>query len=53
MNDLDFVERIEDFSFIVNKIDLKLNNLFDYNGCSMRKTPVQKFLHFATGQIRQ
>ncbi len=28
VNDLDFVERIEDFSFIVNKIDLKLNNLF-------------------------
>lgn len=29
MNNLDFVERIEDFSFIVNKIDLELNNLFN------------------------
>jgi deoxyadenosine/deoxycytidine kinase len=28
VNNLDFVERIEDFSFIVNKIDLELNNLF-------------------------
>ncbi|RAW03248.1 deoxynucleoside kinase [Pseudochryseolinea flava] len=28
VNDLDFVERIDDFSFIVNKIDLELNNLF-------------------------
>lgn len=28
VNHLDFVERIEDFSFIVNKIDLELNNLF-------------------------
>jgi deoxyadenosine/deoxycytidine kinase len=28
VNDLDFVERVEDFSFIVNKIDLELNNLF-------------------------
>jgi deoxyadenosine/deoxycytidine kinase len=27
-NDLDFVERIEDFSIIVNRIDLELNNLF-------------------------
>jgi len=29
VNNLDFVERIEDFSFIVNKIDLQVNNLFD------------------------
>ncbi|HEY3404521.1 MAG TPA: deoxynucleoside kinase [Ohtaekwangia sp.] len=29
VNKLDFVERIEDFAFIVNKIDLELNNLFD------------------------
>jgi len=28
VNPLDFVERIEDFSFIVNKIDLELNSLF-------------------------
>jgi deoxyadenosine/deoxycytidine kinase len=28
VNHLDFVERIEDFSFVVNKIDLELNNLF-------------------------
>lgn len=28
VNHLDFVERIEDFSFIVNRIDLELNNLF-------------------------
>lgn len=28
VNHLDFVERIEDFAFIVNKIDLELNNLF-------------------------
>lgn len=28
VNNLDFVERIEDFSFIVNKIDLELNSLF-------------------------
>jgi len=27
-NDLDFVERIEDFSQIVNRIDLEINNLF-------------------------
>jgi hypothetical protein len=28
---MDFVERIEDFSTIVNRIDLELNNLFsDY-----------------------
>jgi len=29
VNNLDFVEHIEDFSFIVNKIDLEVNNLFD------------------------
>ena len=29
VNHLDFVEKIEDFSFIVNRIDLELNNLFD------------------------
>lgn len=29
VNNLDFVANIEDFSFIVNKIDLELNNLFD------------------------
>jgi deoxyadenosine/deoxycytidine kinase len=28
VNTLDFVERVEDFSFIVNKIDLELNSLF-------------------------
>jgi len=28
VNKLDFVERIEDFSFIVGKVDLELNNLF-------------------------
>lgn len=28
VNKLDFVENIEDFSFIVSKIDLELNNLF-------------------------
>jgi deoxyadenosine/deoxycytidine kinase len=28
VNQLDFVERIDDFSFIVNKIDLELNSLF-------------------------
>jgi deoxyadenosine/deoxycytidine kinase len=28
VNDLDFVTRIEDFSFIVSKVDLELNNLF-------------------------
>lgn len=28
VNHLDFVENTEDFSFIVNKIDLELNNLF-------------------------
>ena len=29
VNQLDFVERIEDFSFIVDKIELELHNLFD------------------------
>lgn len=29
MNKLDFVERIEDFSFIVDKIDLELHSLFN------------------------
>jgi deoxyadenosine/deoxycytidine kinase len=29
VNNLDFVENVEDFAFIVNKIDLQLNNLFD------------------------
>lgn len=29
VNELDFVERVEDFSFIVNKIDLELNSLFN------------------------
>jgi deoxyadenosine/deoxycytidine kinase len=28
VNNLDFVERVEDFSLIVNKIDLELNSLF-------------------------
>ena len=28
MNNLDFVERIEDFAFIVDKIELELNSLF-------------------------
>jgi deoxyadenosine/deoxycytidine kinase len=28
VNDLDFVERVEDFSMIVGKIDFELNNLF-------------------------
>lgn len=28
VSDLDFVERVEDFSFIVNRIDLEINNLF-------------------------
>jgi deoxyadenosine/deoxycytidine kinase len=27
-NDLDFVARVEDFAFIVNRIDLELNSLF-------------------------
>jgi deoxyadenosine/deoxycytidine kinase len=30
VNKLDFVENIEDFSFIVNKIDLELNSLFTF-----------------------
>ena len=29
VNDLDFVTRIDDFAFIVNKIDFELNNLFN------------------------
>jgi deoxyadenosine/deoxycytidine kinase len=29
VNKIDFVERIEDFSFVVGKVDLELNNLFD------------------------
>jgi deoxyadenosine/deoxycytidine kinase len=29
VNNLDFVEKVDDFAFIVNKIDLELNNLFD------------------------
>lgn len=29
INNLDFVERVEDFSYIVNRIDLELNNLFN------------------------
>ncbi len=29
MNHLDFVERIEDFSFIISKVELELHNLFD------------------------
>ncbi len=29
VNQLDFVEKTEDFSFIVNKIELELHNLFD------------------------
>ena len=29
VNNLDFVANVEDFSFIVNKIDLQLNNLFN------------------------
>ena len=28
VNNLDFVESIDDFAFIVNKVDLQLNNLF-------------------------
>lgn len=28
VNDLDFVKRVEDFSSIVNRVDLELNNLF-------------------------
>lgn len=29
VNKLDFVENVEDFSFIVNKIELEIHNLFD------------------------
>lgn len=29
VNDLDFVARVEDFAFIVNKIDLEMHNLFE------------------------
>ena len=29
VNELDFIERIDDFAYIVNKIDLELNNLFN------------------------
>lgn len=29
VNKLDFVERIEDFSFVVNKIEFEINNLFN------------------------
>jgi deoxyadenosine/deoxycytidine kinase len=29
VNKLDFVQNVDDFAFIVNKIDLELNNLFD------------------------
>lgn len=29
VNDLDFVERIEDFAQVVNKVDFELNNLFN------------------------
>lgn len=29
VNNLDFIENVDDFSFIVNKIDLELNSLFD------------------------
>lgn len=28
VNDLDFVENVDDFAFVVNKIDFELNNLF-------------------------
>lgn len=28
VNDLDFVEHIDDFAFIVNKVDFEINNLF-------------------------
>jgi deoxyadenosine/deoxycytidine kinase len=28
VNNLDFVERVEDFAYIVNRVDLELNNLF-------------------------
>ena len=29
VNNLDFVEHVDDFAYIVNKVDLELNNLFD------------------------
>jgi deoxyadenosine/deoxycytidine kinase len=29
VNDLDFVEKVDDFSFVVNKVDFELNNLFE------------------------
>jgi deoxyadenosine/deoxycytidine kinase len=29
VNQLDFVERVDDFAFIINKIDFQLNNLFN------------------------
>jgi deoxyadenosine/deoxycytidine kinase len=29
VNNLDFVERVDDFAIVVNKIDLELNSLFD------------------------
>ncbi len=29
VNELDFVERVDDFAFIVNKVDYELNNLFN------------------------
>ena len=29
VNDLDFIERVEDFALIVNKIDFQINNLFE------------------------
>jgi deoxyadenosine/deoxycytidine kinase len=32
VNDLDFVKNIEDFSAIVNRVDLELNNLFSDSG---------------------
>ena len=34
VNSIDFVERVEDFSAIVNKVDLELNNLFTSLGSS-------------------
>ena len=34
VNSIDFVERVEDFSAIVNKVDLELNNLFSSLGSS-------------------
>jgi len=32
MNRLDFVERVEDFAFIVDRFELELNNLFEDDG---------------------